>query len=167
MAKKILLVCEGSYPISGGGLSTWADMLCSYIKGYEFIIYSISSEYVRNTKFKLTKNTSQFKQVPIWGVGEPEDSIDYDSSSLALVKKKYRTSNEVVKEKFIPLFEDFLDYVYSNTDSTEKFSLTIYEMWKFFGIMTTREHLEADWSGKLLKQKPWDRSNSLIWAMLV
>ncbi len=51
---KICLIMEGSYPHVTGGVSTWAQMLVSNLKQYDFVVFAIGAEKKLKSQFKYT-----------------------------------------------------------------------------------------------------------------
>ncbi|KKK79630.1 hypothetical protein LCGC14_2831580, partial [marine sediment metagenome] len=46
--KSVLLVLEGTYPFNGGGVSTWAHILCNRVSTIDYKLYSINSDFEDN-----------------------------------------------------------------------------------------------------------------------
>ena len=41
----VMLILEGTYPFNGGGVSTWAHMLCNQVKNVNYTLYSINADF--------------------------------------------------------------------------------------------------------------------------
>ncbi|MFD0962402.1 GT4 family glycosyltransferase PelF [Pseudofulvibacter geojedonensis] len=131
--RKVLLILEGTYPFSGGGVSTWAHMLCNQVSNASYTLYSINANHETKYKYEL-QNIDQVIQVPIWAPQEPREYINYSSCSYSsFIIKKESTSNRAIKKQFLPLFKSLLYIIYQNKKSSlQLFDLTLYNMWLFF-----------------------------------
>jgi hypothetical protein len=67
MKKKldVMLVFEGTYPFSGGGVSTWAHILCDKVKNVNYTLYSVNANYEEKPKFKLSQSVQKVIQLPM------------------------------------------------------------------------------------------------------
>ena len=117
MKKKpnVLLILEGTYPYNGGGVSTWAHILCNEIKNANFTLYSINASYEEKSKYTLSDNVKRVVQVPQWAPLEPKELIDYGKKYYKLVFKKNYNDEAIIDEEFIPLFTSFLKNIKSQT----------------------------------------------------
>lgn len=129
----VMLILEGTYPYNGGGVSTWAHILCNQIKNVDFVLYSMNANYETKTKFELSKSVKQNIQLPLWTPDEPQDYQSYGSEYYKIVGKKEWTSSPIVSEKFVPLFKRFLDFVYNGENENIKvLDSIIHDMWLYF-----------------------------------
>ncbi|MEY4084510.1 MAG: hypothetical protein RL074_297 [Bacteroidota bacterium] len=117
MKKKpnVLLILEGTYPYNGGGVSTWAHILCNEIKNANFTLYSINASYEEKSKYTLSDNVKRVVQVPQW---EPKELIDYGKKYYKLVFKKNYNDEAIIDEEFIPIFTSFLKNIKSPNSDT-------------------------------------------------
>ena len=72
--QSVMLVLEGTYPFNGGGVSTWAHLLCSQVSNVNFKLYSINANFETTPKYDLSPNITQVVQVPLWTPDEPSDT---------------------------------------------------------------------------------------------
>ena len=84
----VMLILEGTYPFNGGGVSTWAHMLCNEVKNSNFTLYSINAEFESKSKYKLSENVTNVIQVPLWSPMEPQEMIDYGKKYCPLIDLK-------------------------------------------------------------------------------
>ena len=78
MAKiKVMLITEGTYPYNGGGVSTWAHILCDRVNNVDFTLYSINAFFEEKPKYELSENVEKVIQVPLWTPDEPYDYVSY------------------------------------------------------------------------------------------
>jgi len=110
----VLFETEGTYPYVGGGVSTWCKILVDEIPEVDYLIFAVTGTPQVKTKYPVDKpNIKRIIQVPMWGAEEPAEWIlpfrappHIPFSELFLRKKA--TTEEVIREKFVPLFRHFL-----------------------------------------------------------
>ncbi|PRX42913.1 GT4 family glycosyltransferase PelF [Salegentibacter salegens] len=133
MAKpSVLLILEGTYPFNGGGVSTWAHILCNRVSNVDFKLYSINASFEKEYKYKLSDNISEVIQVPLWTPDEPYDYISYGEEYYKTVAKKEWTNDEVVAQKFIPIFKSLLEFIYSDDRDIEDLDIIFHQLWFYF-----------------------------------
>ena len=133
MAKiKVMLITEGTYPYNGGGVSTWAHILCDRVNNVDFTLYSINAFFEEKPKYELSENVEKVIQVPLWTPDEPYDYVSYGEEYYKTVGKKEWTTDECVKEKFLPLFERLLTFVYEEDQDMQLLDLLFRELWLYF-----------------------------------
>ncbi|HLA56118.1 MAG TPA: GT4 family glycosyltransferase PelF [Flavobacterium sp.] len=128
----VLLILEGTYPFNGGGVSTWAHMLCNKVKNVDYSLYSINAEFEVKTKYKLSDNVKHVVQLPMWSPLEPQEMIDYGKKYYKFVEKKEKKDDNVISEVFLPIFERLIANIYSDITDVEELDDTIFDMWRFF-----------------------------------
>lgn len=130
---KVLLVLEGSYPFSGGGISTWTHQLTHKVSNASFVIYSINANLEKEYKYELSENVDEVIQVPIWAPNEPHDYLDYGREYYKLVLQKEKTTNKKIQKKLIPVFKELINAIF-NSETVEASDLDsiFFRMWKFF-----------------------------------
>ena len=84
----VMLILEGTYPFNGGGVSTWAHMLCNDVKNSNFTLYSINADFESKSKYKLSDNVTNVIQVPMWSPLEPQEMIDYGKKYFKIISIK-------------------------------------------------------------------------------
>lgn len=129
----ILFSTEGSYPYSGGGVSTWSHILCNELKDdVDFQLLAITGNPYVESRYRLPVNIKKIIHIPLWGVDEPSDYYDSDRPFSYQVSKKARTTRENIRKYFFPLFVDFVECLFNPYDDPKKISDVIYGFWKFF-----------------------------------
>mgnify|MGYP000542491020 CR=1 FL=1 len=129
---KVLMVLEGTYPYNGGGVSTWAHMLCHKVQHVDFSLYAITANYETEYQYELSTNVKNVIQVPLWAPYEPYDYINYGKSYYKVINRKERTKNKIISKHFIPLFKDLVYNFYNEETDLQALNETIYNMWLFF-----------------------------------
>tara|TARA_R100000908_G_scaffold61985_2_gene40791 strand:+ start:64613 stop:66205 length:1593 start_codon:yes stop_codon:yes gene_type:complete len=129
----ILFETEGSYPYSGGGVSTWAHILCTELKEkVDFHLLAITGNPYVESRYRLPENITKIIHVPLWGVDEPSDYYDNDRPFSFQIERKSRATKQVTLEYFKPLFEDFIQCLLNPYTDVQKISDVLYGLWKYF-----------------------------------
>jgi len=134
MKKKhnIMLILEGTYPFNGGGVSTWAHMLCNEVKNANYSLYSINADFESKPRYQLSENINSVIQVPLWSPLEPQEMINYGRNFHDIINIKEKKDQKKIEKKFVPLFAEMLTLMYSNQRDVKAFDDVIYKMWKYF-----------------------------------
>lgn len=130
----VLFETEGSYPFSGGGVSTWSHILCHDLNGeIDFILYAITGNTLAEYRYQLSSNIKDIIHVPLWGSSEPFEYYDRNRRMSAVVNQRMATTPELVDELFVPLFEDFVNIlVRPYEQSSQHIGEVIYGLWKYY-----------------------------------
>ncbi len=162
----VLFETEGSYPFSGGGVSTWAHILCSELQdNIDFYILAITGQPFVESRYKLPENVKKIIHVPLWGVEEPVQYYDEGVPFSEQIEKKARTIRAVIKTNFMPMFRDFVKCLFDPFRDPKEISEIIYGMWKYFQMydykLTMKEtSLWIDFKSKLIEE--FDNKESYI-----
>ncbi len=149
---KVMMATEGTYPFHLGGVSSWCDMLVNNLsKNIEFTVFSIMMNPFVEEKFTLPYNAKLIK-VPLWGTEEPSEHLEIPFSQVYIAKKY--TVDKIVSEKFIPLFDVFIEEIISLDKSPERLANVILEMYRFF----TEYEYKKSFKSKLV----WDHYKKMI-----
>jgi glycosyltransferase involved in cell wall biosynthesis len=128
----VMLILEGTYPFNGGGVSTWAHMLCNKVENVNYTLYSINADFEQKSKYELSDNVKNVIQVPLWSPLEPQELISYGKKFHKTVNRKEQNDSDEIVEKFIPIFERLLNHIYDEKADVEDIDDTIFDMWQFF-----------------------------------
>lgn len=124
---------EGSYPFSGGGISTWAHTLCKELDGeIEYIIFTLTGNPNVSMHYQIPPNINSVIHIPLWGAEDPVSYYDKDRVYSYHLEKKNNTTPQVIQELFFPLFADFVNSLVDPLNSIKESPQIIYGMWKFF-----------------------------------
>ncbi len=104
----VLLQTEGTYPYSGGGVSTWCDALCRELPGVDFYVVAVTGDTNVTLRYELPRNVRALIHVPLWGAEEPTDYINTDQPFADVYLRKQSTTEEAVTREFIPALREFL-----------------------------------------------------------
>ena len=128
----VMLILEGTYPFNGGGVSTWAHMLCNRVKNVNYTLYSINADYEAKSKYILSENVKDVIQVPLWSPLEPQEILNYNKKFYKTVNRKEQNDGVEIIEKFIPIFERLITNIYNAKADVEDTDDVIFDMWRFF-----------------------------------
>ncbi len=129
---KVLFQTEASYPYEGGGVATWAHILCSELADdIDFHIFAITGQPNVDLKYDLPRSIKEITHVPLWGAEQPVDYYEPERPFSDIVSAKLRTTDRVVQTYFEPLFRDFLDALFRPESSEHNFGELIYGFWLY------------------------------------
>lgn len=134
MKKKydVLLILEGTYPYNGGGVSTWAHMLCTKVKNVDYSLYSINADFEIKPKYDIADRVSNVIQLPMWSPLEPQEMIDYGKKFHKFVSRKEKGHDFDIANVFLPIFERLINNIYSDVTDVQDLDDTIFDMWRYF-----------------------------------
>ncbi|MFD2432769.1 GT4 family glycosyltransferase PelF [Mesonia maritima] len=144
----VMLISEGTYPFNGGGVSTWADILCNRVNNVHYTLYSINATFELESRYELGENIKKVLQVPLWTPDEPYDYTSYGAEYYKTVGRKEFTTSSVVTNKFVPLFERLLHIVYNDEKNIEALDQVFYNLWLYFE--------DYDYKETMRKKVVWD-----------
>lgn len=130
---RILFETEGSYPYSGGGVSTWAHILCTeLVDKVDFEILAVTGNPYVESRYRVPGNIHNIIHIPLWGVDEPADYYDKGQPFSYQIDKKARATKQVTQEYFKPIFEDFISCLFDPYTDVSRISDILYGLWKYF-----------------------------------
>jgi glycosyltransferase involved in cell wall biosynthesis len=106
----VLLTTEGTYPFSGGGVSTWCDTLIRNTPEVRYTLLPLMMNPHVELKYAPPPNVRRVLEVPMWGIEEPAEFIS-DIPFASLYERKQRTPMAAIESEFLPAFRAFLDAV--------------------------------------------------------
>lgn len=129
----ILFLTEGAYPFLGGGISTWADILCRELEeDVNFIILAVTGNPFVGQRYNLSTNVKKVIHLPLWGNEEPAAFIESETPFSQVVCRKNRTDDQVIKDLFLPMFRDFMDQLFDPFQSAHQAGELLYGFWKYY-----------------------------------
>ncbi len=147
----VLLTTEGTYPFYQGGVSTWCDMLIKGLKNVDFSIISITPDPFVTQKFTLSEGI-KMTRIPLWGTDEPSEHLDVPFSSTYLAKT--RTTKDVIENKFIPLFDEFVRLILVREKNSSKMGEILLQLYELFR--------QYDYKVCFKSELTWDRYKLLV-----
>jgi glycosyltransferase involved in cell wall biosynthesis len=134
MKKKldVMMIFEGTYPFNGGGVSTWAHILCDKIKNANFTLYSVNANYEEKPKFTLSKSVKKVIQLPMWSPLEVNELAIYEKKYYKTVSRKVKDDETAIITVFVPLFEKLMQLIFDENAKVQEIDSTLYQMWLYF-----------------------------------
>ena len=142
------MALEGTYPFHGGGVSTWAHILCNRITNYNFKIYSVNAFFESQSKYEMSETVLGITQVPMWYALEPKEVIRFGDKYYDFIVKKEFVFNDDLENVFLPLFKRLLACIYASTIDVEELVQVFKELWHFFQ--------ENDYKQTLKYERVWE-----------
>ncbi len=138
--KRALLVNWDSYPnVTIGGVYSWEKTLVESMSDYKFIIVNLLSNPNVNGRFTVPANVSQVIDMPLFGSHRYEE---FYNEKKPLISKIMRTTDKVIKEEFMPVFEKFLSSVTSDNCEPTKLAEIVFDLHAFFTKYDSRKCME-------------------------
>lgn len=148
---RVMLTTEGTYPFHQGGVSTWSDTLVKQIGEIEYIVYSIIMNPFVTQKFTLPEDTFLIK-LPLWGTEEPGEHLEDPFSKV--YEAKNRTTDKIIKNKFLPLFEGFMRGILEDDKDYDKMGKIVVDMYNYFMTYEYKESFKS--------KETWDTYKNLL-----
>jgi len=147
---RVMLTTEGTYPFHQGGVSTWCDILVHNLKEVDYVVYSVIMNPYVTQKFTLPEEAALIK-VPLWGTEEPSEHLTTPFSQVYMSKK--RTTDKVVRDKFIPLFTELIDELLSVEKNSCRLGMTLVELYKYFQEYEYKKSFKSQLTWNAYKEK--------------
>ncbi len=135
----VLMETEGTYPYAGGGVSTWCDILASELSQVDFYLYAITGSPSFKLKYSVPKNVRQIQQIPLWGMIEPSEYILPDIPFSDIYLRRKQTTEDIVSEKFLPLFQRLIQQILSPDYQFVLLADVFHQMYRYFMIYDYKE----------------------------
>lgn len=149
---KVLLTTEGTYPFHQGGVSTWCDILVQKLQNeVDYVVYSIIMNPFVTQKFTLPERSELIK-VPLWGTEEPSEHLTIPFSKVYIAKRT--TTPKVIKDHFIPLFQELVHEIMTPEKDHLKFGNILYSMHEYFQ--------EYEYKNSFKDELTWDIFKGII-----
>ena len=103
---RVLLISEGTYPYTYGGVSTWFDSLVHLLPDVTFHVVAIASEADLDLVWDLPANV-QVQTVPMWGIRDVKETWRR-IRPRDLHQARAAASDPAAVEQFLPAFRGFL-----------------------------------------------------------
>ncbi|OQB15155.1 MAG: Mannosylfructose-phosphate synthase [Firmicutes bacterium ADurb.Bin193] len=154
MDKKInvMLSTEGTYPFHPEGVSTWCDILVNQLRQVDYTVYSVMMNPFLSQIYSLPLSATLIK-VPLWGTEEPSEYLDVPFSKVYISKN--RTTDDVVRNKFIPLFRTLISEVISLEKNPTRLGGALHSMYLYFK--------EYEYKKSFKSEITWDVYKSMVY----
>ena len=148
MSRRTVLLCtEGTYPYTGGGVSTWCDILCRELSEVDFTIFAVTGSQEVQLCYELAPNVGAIVQLPLFGTESPYDHVLSALSVAEIERRRARTTPTVVRERFVPLLRRLLVALRDDVGGGEDDGRLLWELWSYFG--------EHDWRRSWRGDEAW------------
>ena len=129
----VCLVNEGSYPHYKGGVSTWCDMLVRGLPEVNFVLISLVADPSARPVYELPDNVTGLISVALWGTSEVLE-LQRDLSLAQVVRRKFSAPRKAIETQFLPLFENFLDAIWANENTSPQLVETLRALATYFQL---------------------------------
>ena len=126
----VLMITEGTYPYSSGGVSNWCDMLIRALPDVDFSLISIVGDPPLKPLFTLPANVHSVQPIALWGVREALE-VHSGLSVWEMRRRRASTTERVLGRDFEPALWNLLAAVFAGSTSPE-LGLTIRKLHRFF-----------------------------------
>lgn len=132
-------------------MSTWCDTIVNRLKNVNFTVVSIVTDPFVTQKFTMPKN-SELIRIPLWGTEEPSEHLNVPFSSTYMAK--LRTTRSVVQEKFLPIFDIFIQEILAREKDSERMGRILLDFYDFFR--------QYDYKVAFKSELTWERYKVLV-----
>ena len=143
----VLLTTEGTYPFSGGGVSTWCDTLIRNTPDVRYTLLPLMMNPHVELQYTPPSNVRRMLRVPLWGIEEPSEFIT-DVPFARLYERARNTPRAAIEAEFLPLFGRFLDAVMLADPDCDAVGQTLVALEEYFR--------RRDYNGTLKSREVWD-----------
>ena len=134
------MISWDAYPnYASGGVYTWTKDLIDNMQDWEFIAVNQLSNPNGNGKYSVPNNVTKVIAIPIFGTNRYEE---FYNEKQSLLSKILRTTESVIKNEFMPLYNKFLNVVLSETCYPEDLVEIIWKLHQFLTIYDSKKCLE-------------------------
>lgn len=127
----VLLTTEGTYPFHKGGVSTWCHVLTQQLPEVDFKIFAVVANPYLQQHYDLSPNIQEVIKIPLWGTEDPAEFSWRFPFSKAL-RSKIETTEAVIQQDFLPLFEQFLQRVVTADPDMQKLGQLLLQLHQYF-----------------------------------
>ncbi len=141
----ILLMTEGTYPCHTGGVSVWCDKLIRSLHEFDFHLLAVTGSPSAQPVFGIPDNVISMRLLPLWGTEEPGAELPLFSETY---RRKIRTSPRIIREQFLPAFEDTLRALLARGAESEALAYGMLRLYQYFR--------EYDYARSMRSPEAWD-----------
>lgn len=131
MPQRVLLVTEGTYPVSWGGLSTWCHYLIRELPETEFSLMAVAEAPGLPLRFQLPENLVDFRPTPLWGIRNAWEA-DRSRRFGDVVRRRRRTKERAIADDFLPGYTTLLAHVLGGAHDSAALVAALHAMYSFF-----------------------------------
>lgn len=152
--KKVLLVNWDCYPnCASGGVYSWTKNLIDNMPDWQFVVVNQLSNPNGNGVYKLPPQVIKVIEIPIFGSNRYEE---YCYEKKSLIGKILRTTDDIIKKEFIPLYREFIDVVVRAYSEPSELCEIIFKLHKFLLKYDTKKCFEHNLCWQIFLQRILD-----------
>lgn len=141
------------YPnVSTGGVYIWEKILIESMPDWHFAVFNLLSHSGLNGAYTVPKNVVEVIELPLYGSNRYEEFVP--EKGRPQIGKIIKTSDGVVREKFLPIFREFLSRVISDRCEPSEVANSVVKIHDFF--------MEYDCKKCLESPRTWDAFTSFL-----
>lgn len=126
----IVMLNEGTYPYYKGGVSTWAHVLISGLKEFNFLTITLTTKPLLKPIYRSPPNLKCVINIPLWGTEHFGEHLK-EFTVRRLIKLSAWTREDDIKENFVPYFRTFLREAKAGGRDPEAMGDALVNMHKF------------------------------------
>jgi glycosyltransferase involved in cell wall biosynthesis len=127
----VLLTTEGTYPFSGGGVSTWCDTLIRNTPEVRYTLLPLMMNPHVELRYPPPSNVRKILHVPMWGIEDPAEFIT-DVPFATLYDRRRRMTPAIIERELLPIFGRFLDAMLRAEPDCDAFGASLLAMEDYF-----------------------------------
>jgi polysaccharide biosynthesis protein PelF len=127
----VLLTTEGTYPFSGGGVSTWCDTLIRGTPDVRYTLLPLMMNPHVEQRFTPPPNVRRMLRVPLWGIEDPAEFVA-DLPFARVWQRAQATTPRLIERELLPLFGRFLDAILRPEPDCDAFGRALVDMEDYF-----------------------------------
>lgn len=136
---KVLLINWDNYPNNSvGGVYAWEKILVDSLTDFEFVVANIVSNPNVSGTYKIPPHVTKVIEVPLFGSFRSEEF----HQEKGLFSRIMRTTPYTINNLFIPLYEAFLQNLFSRRCDYKSLSEAIFQMHDLFSRVDVRRCIE-------------------------
>jgi polysaccharide biosynthesis protein PelF len=149
----VLLTTEGTYPFQRGGVSTWCHELTESLGNVEFKILALMANPYLKQQYQCASNVSQVIPLPLWGTSDPAE-FSWRMPFVKAIDSKNATTKEVITNKFLPIFQEFMHGVVYDSQNTRRMGKLLVSLHEYF--------LVYDYDRTMNSQVVWESFQEIV-----
>lgn len=151
----VLLTTEGTYPFAKGGVSTWCHVLTQQLPEIDFKLLAVVANPYLPGRYDLSSNVLEVLKIPLWGTNDPVE-YGWRSPFSQALKSKAAVTKDLIRDKFIPLFESFIGTALLNEIEVESYGLLLISLHEYFLLYDYHQTMNSPLVWSCFKSLAWD-----------
>jgi len=141
MKRKVLLINWDNYPNNAtGGVYAWEKDLINNMTDYDFAVVNLLSNPNTSGTYVIPANVTNVIYSPLYGCHRHEEF--YKHKDQKLFSKILRTTNSVIEQRFMPLYSQLVEELFSDNCNHANLHETIFKLHKFLTTYDAKKCIE-------------------------